>query len=115
MGILLDKKNKEAWLGELEKEEQDLMEKSSELTELATKLEQRIEVLRKMVENFEKLVGQGGPHGKARQTMAEEGRSELNTLERILREYRQEGEEKDRRLSLLKVLLDYVKNSRYLG
>jgi len=38
MGILLDEKNKEAWLGELEKEEREEMKASSELMELEGKL-----------------------------------------------------------------------------
>ncbi len=114
MGILLDEKNKEAWLGELEKEEREEMKASSELMELEGKLQQRIEVLGKMVENFEKLAGQGGPYGKARQAIAQDAKSELNTLERKLTKCRKEREEKDRRLELLGVLLDYIKNSRYL-
>lgn len=114
MGILLDEKNKEAWLGELEKEEREEMKASSELKELEGKLQQRIGVLGKMVENFEKLAGQGGPCGKTRQAIAQEGKNELNTLERKLTKCRKEREEKDRRLELLGVLLDYIKNSRYL-
>ena len=69
--------------------------------------------MRIVVEKFEKLARQGGRLAGARQTFEEQGKSELSSLESILLEWDNEWEEKDKRVTFLDVLVDYIKHDRY--
>ncbi|MCK4419176.1 hypothetical protein KAV79_05170, partial [Candidatus Aerophobetes bacterium] len=101
------------WLEELEKEECNLRKECNKLKRLRGRLRERIGVLRIVVEKFEKLARQGGHLAGARQTFEEQGKSELSSLESILLKGDNEWEEKDKRVTFLGVLIDYIKHERY--
>ena len=113
VNVSIDKENKVGWLEELEEEKCNLRKECSKLEGLRGRLRERIGVLRIVVEKFEKLAGQGGHLAEARQTFEEQGKSELSSLESILLKWDNEWEEKDKRVTFLDVLVDYIKHDRY--
>lgn len=112
MKVSIDKENKVKWLEELEEEECNLRKKCNKLEGLRGRLGERIGVLRIVVEKFEKMAGQGGSLARARQAFEEQGKSELSSLESILLKWDNEWEEKDKRVTFLDVLIDYIKHDR---
>ena len=111
---LIDEKNKEKWLEQLEKEKHDLKKECNKLEEQRSPLRERVGVLETMVGKFRKLAEQGGRQALVQQTIATKATDELTVLDETLSKWDEEWEEKDERVMFLGILVDYIRKARYL-